>query len=164
MDRLRTSPRLHHVVNQTSILWQAIPPAKVNEFRDDDGLVNEFALLWNVRIQFPLHFTVFKQVSSHMAHEGNSEELFSQAGNLSSDNGRGDPDKLATWTYVSKNMFVFKPLVKDIMARYFKKYSRGGRLPEQDDPSLGLVQMNDVPVYNMEAGRYYARFGEHAAQ
>ena len=33
--------------------------------------------------RFPLHFIVFKQVSSHIPHEGNVEQLFSRSGYLS---------------------------------------------------------------------------------
>ena len=32
-----------------------------------DGIVNHFKLLWELRARFPLHFIVFKQVSSHLA-------------------------------------------------------------------------------------------------
>ena len=31
------------------------------------------------RVRFPLHFIVFKQVSSHIAHEANVEQYFSRA-------------------------------------------------------------------------------------
>ena len=46
------------------------------EYRDDDGIVNEFALVYHLRQSFPLHFIVFKQTASHLPHEGNSEQLF----------------------------------------------------------------------------------------
>ena len=39
-------------------------------------MVNHFKLM---RLRFPLHFIVFKQVSSHIAHEANVEQYFSRA-------------------------------------------------------------------------------------
>ena len=44
-----------------------------------------------LRNAFPLHYIVFKQVSSHLCHEANTEQLFSLAGGLSDDNGKMDP-------------------------------------------------------------------------
>ena len=35
---------------------------------------------------FPLHFIVFKQVASHLGHEGTSEKIFSGAKNLTDPN------------------------------------------------------------------------------
>ena len=67
------------------------------------GIVNEFALLYELRSKFPLHYTVFKQTASHLPHEGNSEQLFSRSGMLSDNNGRGDPARLATWTSIGVN-------------------------------------------------------------
>ena len=71
--------------------WSKLDKAKIREFRDDDGIVNEFALMYNVRSVFPLHYIVFKQTASHLPHEGNSEQLFSRSGALSDDNGKMDP-------------------------------------------------------------------------
>lgn len=71
--------------------WETMDRAVIDEFADEDGLVNEFALLQKQRHAFPLHHTVFRQVSSHLAHEANTEQLFSLAGGLSDDNGKKDP-------------------------------------------------------------------------
>ena len=48
-------------------------------------------MLYKLRNAFPLHYIVFKQVSSHLCHEANTEQLFSLAGGLSDDNGKMDP-------------------------------------------------------------------------
>ena len=56
-------------------------------FFEDDGLLNEFKMMWALRESFPLHFIVFKQTASHLPHEGNTEQLFSRSGALSDDNG-----------------------------------------------------------------------------
>ena len=75
--------------------WKNLDKVTIREFRDTEGLLNEFALLHKLRHTFPLHVIVFKQVSSHLAHEANSEQLFSRSGMLSDDNGCMDPARLA---------------------------------------------------------------------
>ena len=60
---------------------------------------------------------------SHLGHEANSEQLFSRSGNLSDDNGKMDPHRLAVWTSIGVNRNVYEPRVKEIMDRYFLKFS-----------------------------------------
>lgn len=72
--------------------------------------------MYQVRQAFPLHYTVFKQVSSHfMGHEANSEQLFSRSGRLSDDNGKMDPHQLAIWTSIGVNRSVHEPSGKQIL-------------------------------------------------
>ena len=67
--------------------WARVPPEHYDSFYDDDGqLLNEFEMMWSLRERFPLHFFVFKQVASHLAHEANVEQVFSRAGGLSDPN------------------------------------------------------------------------------
>ena len=42
------------------------------------GMLDEFKMMWELRYRFPLHYIVFKQVSSHLPHEANVEEYFSR--------------------------------------------------------------------------------------
>ena len=42
--------------------WLALSQDKINSFIDDEGMLNEFALLYDQKDLFPLHFIVFKQV------------------------------------------------------------------------------------------------------
>ena len=98
-----------------------------------DGLVNEFQLIYKLRNNFPLHYTVFKQVSSHIAHEANTERLFSLAGALSDDNGKMCPESLAIWTSVGANMGHYKPGDDAILKRYMSKYSSAGADEEDED-------------------------------
>ena len=49
-----------------------------------------------------------------------------------------------------------------ILKRYTSKYSKAGKLPEQEDPNCAFVN-EDGEVNNVEAGGYYARYGEHSA-
>ena len=74
--------------------WAELDKKTIGEFRDGEGIVNEFALMYHVRNSFPLHYIVFKQTASHIPHEGNSEQLFSRSGALSDDNGKMDPARL----------------------------------------------------------------------
>ena len=76
-------------VQGSSRFWPGQHSATIDQFKDKEKIVNEFALLYHVRKSFPLHYIVFKQTASHLPHEGNSEQLFSRAGFLSDDkNGK----------------------------------------------------------------------------
>eukprot|EP00327_Prymnesium_parvum_P009321 CAMPEP_0184392280 /NCGR_PEP_ID=MMETSP0007-20130409/26165_1 /TAXON_ID=97485 /ORGANISM="Prymnesium parvum, Strain Texoma1" /LENGTH=116 /DNA_ID=CAMNT_0026742795 /DNA_START=92 /DNA_END=443 /DNA_ORIENTATION=- len=99
--------------------------ARVVECPPPPGVAaEEFALMYKVRNRYPLHYIVFKQVASHLCHEGVTERVFSTAGNLSDENGRMDPYRLGVWTSIGKNKSVFKPKVSEILTRYFAKYGK----------------------------------------
>ena len=66
--------------------WNFLSPESYSEFYDEDGLLNEFEMMWALRERFPLHFVVFKQMATHLAHEANVEQVFSRAGLLSDPN------------------------------------------------------------------------------
>ena len=53
--------------------------AQIDEFMDNEGIINEFTLVYKLRNAFPLHYILFKQVSSHIPHEANVEQYFSRA-------------------------------------------------------------------------------------
>ena len=91
----------------------------------------QFALLYNLRNSFPLHYVIFKQTASHLLHEGNSEQLFLRA--LSDSNGKMDPSRLAVWTSIGVNYSTFAPGWKNIL-----KFSKGGKGKVHED-DLGLV-------------------------
>ena len=90
-------------------------------------LVDEFKLLFSVRKELPLHALLFKQVSSHLAHEGNAEETFSLSGKLSNDNTHTQPGFLATLVRINKNRNRCDPSAPAILKGYKAKY---GKLPE----------------------------------
>ena len=83
------------VVTDEMERWKTIDKFTIDAATDEDGLVNEMVLLYKLRSKFPLHYRVFRQVSSHICHEANTERLFSLAGALSDDNGKMSPDTLA---------------------------------------------------------------------
>ena len=109
------------VVTDEMHRWKRLDNFTITDFNDDDDVVNEMALLYKLRESFPLHYFVFKQVCSHLCHEGNTEQLFSLAGSLSDDNGKMDPDHLTVWTAIGGNMKVYKPSVDLILKRYMSK-------------------------------------------
>ena len=67
----------------------------------EDGLLNEFKLMWELRESFPLHFAVFKQLACHLSHEANVEQVFSRAGLVADPNLL--PSHLSTLVMVSFN-------------------------------------------------------------
>ena len=73
-------------VTDESERWDLLKPDSFSEFVDDGSLLNKFAMTWELRERFPLHFIVFKQTAWHLSHEANVEQVFSRAGNLSDPN------------------------------------------------------------------------------
>ena len=136
--------------------WAELDKKTIGEFRDGEGIVNEFALMYHVRNSFPLHYIVFKQTASHIPHEGNSEQLFSRSGALSDDNGKMDPARLGVWTSIGVNYSTYQPAAKLILERYMLKFSKGGRATaaqlHADD--LGLIDPNGAggEGYLVQAG------------
>ena len=130
--------------------WAALDKNIVREYVDNDGIVNEFALVYNLRQSFPLHYIVFRQTAAHLPHEANSEQLFSRAGTLSDDNGKMDPHRLAVWTSIGVNYSTYKPTDEEILTRYLLKFSKGGKTTaaelHQDDLVEGLPWVPDRPT------------------
>ena len=128
-------------VTEEAARWAALDKNIIHEYVDDDGIVNEFALVYHLRQSFPLHYIVFWQTAAHLPQEANSEQLFSRAGTLSDDNGKMDPHCLAVWTSIGVNYSTYKPTDEEILTRYLLKFSKGGKATaaelHQDD--LGLL-------------------------
>ena len=110
--------------------WKNLPVERVKQFADDSGLINEFKLAYAVREELPLHYTLAKQVHSHLAHEANAEETFSLSGRLSDPNARGDPGFLERRTRINKNRSVHDPSQEAVLKAYKAKYRK---LPELGD-------------------------------
>ena len=126
--------------------WKAMTPATINGFKDKEtGMINEFALLWAKRDEFPLHFFVFKQTASHLPHEGNVEQIFSLGGRLSDPNI--DPGYLASLVFMGSNMKVYMPPVKDIWQRCLRKFTKNGKACELlENADLGLTGQAPAPA------------------
>ena len=108
----------------------ALSPEEIAPFKEESGLINEFKMLWHMRHRFPLHFIVFKQVSSHLPHEANVEQYFSRAGKLSDPNL--DPAYLGMLTTIGVNKRRFKPSVDAIKERYYAKHHNKGNAKSGD--------------------------------
>ena len=128
-------------VTEEAMRWAALDKKTIREFCDDDGIMNEFALVYHVRQSYPLHYIVFKQTAAHLPHEGNSEQLFSRSGDLSDDNGKMDPHRLAVWTSIGVNYSTYQPTNTQILERYLLKFSKGGKasVAELHQDDLGLL-------------------------
>jgi hypothetical protein len=135
-----TTTAHNDVVTDEAERWEQLDKKIIREFRDDEGIVNEFALLYHVRSAFPLHYAVFKQTASHLPHEGNSEQLFSRSGALSDSNGKMDPTRLAVWTSVGVNYSTYQPSAQQILELYLRKFSKGAAASSiHNDDDIGLV-------------------------
>ena len=88
-------------------MFELLSAERLKPFFRDDGLLNEFKMMWQLRKEFPLHYIVFKQTASHLPHEANVEQVFSRAGNLADPNL--DDGYLGVLTSVAINMKVYKP-------------------------------------------------------
>ena len=69
--------------------WSSLSESECQRFVSvEDGILNEFEMMWLLRILFPLHFVVFKQTACHLSAEANVEQVFSRAGQLPEVNRR----------------------------------------------------------------------------
>ena len=50
--------------------WEDKDLQEYSRYIAEDGLLNEFKMMWDLRESFPLHFTVFKQTACHLATRG----------------------------------------------------------------------------------------------
>ncbi len=87
----------------------------------EDGFLNEFKMMLELRESFPLHFTVFKQTACHLSHEANVDQVFSRAGLLADPNLL--PSHLSTFvTVVSFNKNPFKTQIAVIKDKYYEMF------------------------------------------
>ncbi len=96
----------------------------------EDGVLNEFEMMWYLRILFPFHFFVFNQTVSHLAVEANVDQVFSRVGQLSEFNS--DPDGLVALVSIMINKHVYKSSVKDIMDKYYEMFRDKNRGKKSD--------------------------------
>jgi hypothetical protein len=97
-----------------------LPAASRSSEDAEDGLLNEFKMMWELRESFPLHFTVFKQTACHLSHEANVEQVFSRAGLLVDPNLL--PSHLSTLVMVGFNKNAFKPQIAAIKDKYYEMF------------------------------------------
>ena len=66
-DTPAVAPADFVTVTDEAARWANLDKKTIREYLDDDGSVNEFALIYHLRHTFPLHFIVFKQTASHLS-------------------------------------------------------------------------------------------------
>ena len=109
--------------------WKTLSSETIKPFMDRDGLLDEFKLLFSLRDQFPIHFTLFKRLASDLSHEANAESTFSLSGSLSNSNTQTDPSFLSTCVRINKNKDVFNPESATVFKAYRHKF---GRVMDED--------------------------------
>jgi hypothetical protein len=116
-----TEPAEFPVVSDEIRRWSSLSEGECQRFVSaEDGILNEFEMMCQLRDLFPLHFVVFKQTACHLAAEANVEQVFSRTGQLSEVNL--DPDSLADMVSIMVNKLAYKPTVKDIMDKYHEMF------------------------------------------
>lgn len=101
--------------------WSSLSEDEYQRFvTAEDGVLNEFEMMCQLRILFPLHFVVFKQTPCHLTTEANVEQVFSRVGQLSEVNL--DPDALTDMVSIMVNKLTYKVSVKDIMNKYYEMF------------------------------------------
>jgi hypothetical protein len=101
--------------------WQDLSTALIKRHTcSETSLLNEFALVSEIRLKVPLHYFVFREVSAHLCHEGNSEQLFSISKGLADPNT--NPSFLRVMTKICANKKIYKPSHKRVWDRYQEKY------------------------------------------
>jgi hypothetical protein len=118
-----------YAVNDEIRRWLSLSEVECQRFVED-GVLNEFDMMCQLRVLFPLHFFVFKQTASHLAAEINMEQVFSRAGQLSEVNL--DPDALVDMVSIMVNKHAYKPSLQDVMDKYYELF-RGKNHPNKTD-------------------------------
>jgi hypothetical protein len=105
------------VVSDEIRRWSSLSEGECQHFvSTEDGILNEFEMMWKIRILFPLYFLVFNQTTCHLTTEDNVEQVFSRPEQLSEVNF--DPDTLTDMVSNMVNKLAYKASVKDIMDKY----------------------------------------------
>ena len=118
-----------YAVNDEIWRWSSLSEGECQRFVED-GVLNEFEMICQLRVLFPLHFFVFKETVSHLAAESNVEQVFSRAGQLSEVNL--DPDALADMVSIMFNNHGYKTSLQDVMDKYYEMF-RGKYYPNKTD-------------------------------
>ena len=117
--------------------WQAISAEKIDEFIDDSGMLNEFALMYALKDQFPLHCTSSPSKYLHTSHTRPTVSRRSRARvttNLSDPNMR--PHYLAllvTFPCEHQQGHVRAFSGGHQGALLYAKFSKGGKVPKEEE-------------------------------
>lgn len=124
-DQEDPDPTVDSVVDEEVQYWEDLSDALIKRHTcAETSLLNEFAMVSEVKTKAPLHYCLFRQVSSHLAHEGDTEQLFSISKGLADPNTH--PSFLRILTKISSNKKIYKPSHTRIWDRYQAKF-KGAR-------------------------------------
>lgn len=77
---------------------------------------------------------------AHLAHEANTEQTFSLAGRISDPNM--EPSYLGSLTSIASNRCVYKPHWKAILKLYRSKYTKAGKLEDEEELLEELLRLD----------------------
>ncbi len=81
-----------YVVSDEIHRWSSLSVGECQRFVEDGfGVLNEFEMMCQLRILFPLHFVVFNQTVCHLTAMANVEQVFLRSEQLSEVNLNPDP-------------------------------------------------------------------------
>jgi len=127
------------IVTDEAHRWSSLDKATILEHTDSAGIVNEFALLYDLRTSFLLT-TSSSSRRPRTSHPRGTGSSSSRALAVSDDNGKMDPAvKESGRLLVSTTYAIFQPSVKAILERYLLKFSKGGKTQVHED-DLGLIE------------------------
>jgi hypothetical protein len=111
--------------------WSELPRSVVDNFRDSQGILDEFALMSDQKSKFPIHCVVFERTAPHLASEADCETFFALTKGISDPNMF--PSMLRALSKISANVKILKPGWEQILERYYEKFGRNAIVNEDDD-------------------------------
>ena len=118
--------------------WNKISSEVTHPFKGADDILNEFNLVFSLRKEYPVHFTLFKRLAVHLAHEANAETTFSLSGSLSNSNKHTGPDFLSTCVRINKNKKIYNPSRDEVLKAYRSKFGK-----DKDEEDLQYADGED---------------------
>jgi len=82
-------------------IFRSLTESVLSKFRDEDGIINHYALFTEQKSLLPLHYAVFRQTAPGITNEATCERVFSAAKGLSDPNMSSDT--LSNYVYIRCN-------------------------------------------------------------
>jgi hypothetical protein len=134
--------------------WERLSPDSFSEFVNDGSLLNEFAMMWELRERerFPQHFIVFKQTACHLSHEANVEQVFFRAGNLS------DPNMDPEYTCLRRHAWTMSHASGGMLAQAPPAWTNDDRLQSAtrnvDSATPNYLQQIEKQLHHVDPRRF----------
>ena len=95
---------------------------RINPFKDENGMIDEYKMIFSLRDEFPLHYQLFRRMNSHISSEANAESTFSLSGKLSNNNRQTDSDNLSCLVRIESNRKNYTPSSDEVFKAYKSKF------------------------------------------